>query len=180
MSLACCMQISIKWFPSLWNCLALPLADRCDSLSIGSRTGKCAWLMSAVWMAVRFIYCSLLWGVFGWVCFCRPTSAWICECRCFCSRVWACECACVCVWAWMGRVCLRQTHFSSLCKSLLAQQGLVDRSLFLLQQFSIDWTSVNSDRPSKKLVAPYFQFANGETWEMWCCIFRGKWRKKHT
>lgn len=31
-----CLQICIKWFLSLWSCLALALRDRCDSLSVGS------------------------------------------------------------------------------------------------------------------------------------------------
>lgn len=61
-----------------------------------------------------------------------------------CVNLQTCEFVCLCEWD----VSVPQTHFSSLCNSLLAQQGLVDQSLFLLQQCSIDCASVNFDRLS--------------------------------
>lgn len=60
---------------------------------------------------------------------------------------------CVDLYKLEGDVCLCEsaadTLFSPLQQFAGSAQGLLDRSPFLLQQFSIDFTSVNSDRLSK-------------------------------
>lgn len=57
----------------------------------------------------------------------------------------------VCLFVGKWEVFVRRPHFSSHCNSLLAQQGLVDPSLFLLQQCAIDCTCISFERLSKSL-----------------------------
>lgn len=65
-------------------------------------------------------------------------------------------CLYVCVLGGLACLCglevfVYQAHFSSCCNSLLAQQEVVDLSLFLLPWCNIGCTSVNFDKLSRSV-----------------------------